>query len=125
MAGYNPYFPATYQPAVQPYQQQYQQPAQQQAQSGLIWVQGETGAKGYLVAPGQTVMLMDSEAQKFYLKSADQSGMPLPLRIVSYSEESSSPQPAKQDMGQYVTRDELEARLAALMPKEEHNESVV
>lgn len=53
MAGYNPYFPATYQPAVQPYQQQYQQPAQQQAQSGLIWVQGETGAKGYLVRRGR------------------------------------------------------------------------
>ena len=130
MAGYNPYFPATYQPMAQ----QYQQPMQgtqmsfanqpQQQQSGLIWVQGEAGAKSYLVAPGQTVMLMDSESQKFYLKSADQSGMPLPLRTFAYSEMSAA-QPVRQDMGQYVTREELETRLAALVPKEESHEPTV
>ena len=63
------------------------QPMQvQQPNNGLIWVQGESGAKSYLVAPNATVMLMDSEGERFYLKSADTSGMPLPLRIFDYKE---------------------------------------
>lgn len=63
------------------------QPVQvQQPNNGLIWVQGESGAKSYLVAPNATVMLMDSEGERFYLKSADASGMPLPLRIFDYKE---------------------------------------
>lgn len=63
------------------------QPMQvQQPNNGLIWVQGESGAKSYLVAPNATVMLMDSEGERFYLKSADASGMPLPLRIFDYKE---------------------------------------
>ena len=56
-----------------------QQPMQQQS-SQIIWVSGEAGAKSYLVAPGNTVMLLDAENSVFYLKSADASGMPLPLR---------------------------------------------
>lgn len=39
-----------------------------------------------MVAAGNTVLLMDSENQTFYLKSADPSGMPLPLRIFDYKE---------------------------------------
>lgn len=96
---YNSYFPVGYQP-MQYYPQQYapqpqqvqnvpqmQQPqiqnGQQQPQqvnptmtSGIIWVQGEAGAKSYLVAPNTTVQLWDSERQTIYLKSADASGMP-------------------------------------------------
>ena len=61
-------------------------PSQTQPTNSLIWVQGEAGAKSYLVAPNATVMLMDSEGERFYLKSADASGMPLPLRIFDYKE---------------------------------------
>ena len=61
------------------------QPVQQQS-SQIIWVSGEAGAKSYLVAPGNTVMLLDAENSVFYLKSADASGMPLPLRIFDYKE---------------------------------------
>jgi hypothetical protein len=61
------------------------QPMQQQS-SQIIWVSGEAGAKSYLVAPGNTVMLLDAENSVFYLKSADASGMPLPLRIFDYKE---------------------------------------
>ncbi len=46
-----------------------------------IWVQGEEGAKAFMVAPGNSVMLMDSENTVFYLKSSDQSGMPLTFLI--------------------------------------------
>ena len=93
---YNSYFPAGYQPMY--YQPAYQppqvaQPVQQttapQTQpqnngNGLTWVQGEAGAKSFLLAPNTTVMLMDSENDTFYLKSADASGMPT-LRIFDYT----------------------------------------
>lgn len=47
-----------------------------QPSNSIIWVQGEAGAKSYLVAPNTTVQLWDSESQTIYLKSADASGMP-------------------------------------------------
>lgn len=73
MAYYNGY-PATYQPLYP----QYQQPViqNQNQQNGVIWVQGEAGAKSYMVAPNSTVTLWDSENQTIYLKSADATGMP-------------------------------------------------
>lgn len=45
------------------------QPAQQPQQNnnGILWVSGEVGAKSYLVAPGTSVLLMDSESEKFYI----------------------------------------------------------
>lgn len=53
---------------------------------GILWVQGEAGAKSYLVAPGNTVQLMDSEANRFYLKTVGADNMPHPLRIFEYKE---------------------------------------
>ena len=99
------------------------QPMQQQS-SQIIWVSGEAGAKSYLVAPGNTVMLLDAENSVFYLKSADASGMPLPLRIFDYKERSAMPQQvaggsvgAEQfNPDRFVTReefDELKASIAS------------
>lgn len=72
-------FPVGYQPYYPQYQAQ-----QTQSPSPLNWVQGEAGAKSFLVAPGNTVTLWDSEAQVIYLKSADASGMPS-MRILDYT----------------------------------------
>ena len=98
-------------------QQQMQQPA---TAASLIWVQGEAGAKAYPVAPGSSVILMDSESNVFYIKSADQSGMPM-LRAFDYVERAavrSTPvQAAQMPQGDYVTRaefDALRAEIAAL-----------
>ena len=101
-------------------------------QSSPLGVQGEAGAKAYMVTAGNSVMLMDSESNVFYIKSSDQSGMPLPLRIFDYTERTSNIQPKPQaapqfDPSQYITRDELEDILAerlkrpakAAKPKEE------
>lgn len=84
---FNPYInPYGYQSPVIPQQQQIAQPAPQQQQGqGLIWVSGEIGAKSYLMAPGNTVMLMDSESSKFYIKSTDNAGMPT-IRTYEYKE---------------------------------------
>ena len=95
-----------YQTMPQPYadrltqlQNQYQQTVnipqiqttqQPQVNQGLLWVSGEVGAKSYLVAPNSTVLLMDSDTQRFYLKSADNAGMPS-LRIFEYSEVTNTP----------------------------------
>ena len=91
---YNPYFPIGYNnnyPQSIPQQQIIPQPATPQNQNtSLIWVQGEAGAKSYLVAPNSTVMLMDSESERFFLKSADASGMPAPLRIFEFREVTAS-----------------------------------
>ena len=93
-----------------------------QNNNGLIWVNGEVGAKSYLVAPGNTVMLMDAENSTFYLKSADASGMPMPLRIFDYKERSAMPfQPASAptsgelvNFDNFVTREEFEQRMASV-----------
>lgn len=95
-----------YQPMPQPYadrltqlQNQYNQAVnvpqmqtvpQQQVNQGLLWVSGEVGAKSYLVAPNSTVLLMDSDSSRFYLKSADNAGMPN-LRIFEYKEVTNAP----------------------------------
>lgn len=54
------------------------------SQGSIIWVQGEAGAKSYLVAPNNTVQLWDSENQTIYLKSADASGMPS-MKVLDYT----------------------------------------
>lgn len=118
-----------YQPYPQPYpdrlaqiQNQYQQavnipqPQNQQINQGLLWVQGEAGAKSYLVAPNSTVLLMDSESSRFYLKSADGAGMPN-MRIFEYNEVLNTPPNALQAKSdglkeldnKYVTREEYDS----------------
>ena len=100
-----------------------QQPSQSQQQynSGLIWVQGEAGAKSFILPPNTTVMLMDSENSVFYLKSSDASGMPLPLRVFEYAEKTATvPQspnfgaqaPNGFDPTNYITRKEFEEFMA-------------
>lgn len=103
----------------QQYNPQPQQPAPSAPaaqQGGMNWVQGEEGAKAFLVAAGNSVLLLDSENPSFYIKSADQSGMPLPLRIFDYTERTqppktppAAPQPQSE---QYVTRAEFDALAA-------------
>lgn len=115
-----------YLPQMNGMQMNQQMPMQQTQpqQGGTIWVQGEAGAKSFLVAPGQTVQLMDSEAEVFYIKATDQSGVPLPLRTFDYKERTTGAQrpvqAAQTQMVEYVTRaefDALAAKLAELAAK--------
>lgn len=121
---YFPQYPQTYQPQVPTpmdrlaqLQSQYQQTVPQavpQTNQGLLWVSGEAGAKSYLVAANSTVLLMDSENPVFYLKSADTSGMPLPLRAFDYVERSQNAPQASPSVpndldSKYVTRAEYDA----------------
>ena len=131
MAYYAPFYRPTYYDQMntpgfnqQPIVQQVQQmptPAPQ-TNNGLVWVQGEVAAKSYPVAPNCTVMLMDSEGERFYLKSADSSGMPLPLRVFEYTERINAPtgdfKGGTSDFSEmddrFVTREEFERRMASI-----------
>ena len=95
--------------------QQMPQTIQQPTQGAPIWVQGEAGAKSFLVAPGQSLILMDSESEVFYIKSTDASGVPMPLRIFDYRERTGAQRPsqaAQTPTTEYVTRAEFEAFVA-------------
>lgn len=100
------------------------------ANNGILWVQGEEGVKAYMVAPGNTVMLMDSDGSSFYLKSADASGMPQPLWVFNYVERVTAPKapvaaPQAQTV-EYVTRadfDRLAARAETLARELEETKS--
>lgn len=93
MNPYQPYYNPQYQSQsqMQPTQMSVTQPQPQQNNS-IIWVQGEAGAKSYLVAPNTTVQLWDSESQVIYLKSADSSGMPS-IKILDYTIREQAAQP--------------------------------
>lgn len=126
---YNNGFPMNYQQMYPSYnyvpQQQLTQPVVQQPvnDNGILWVQGEAGAKSWAVAPGKSVMLMDSESNTFYIKSSDASGMPMPLRIFDYNErtvQQAQPQVAQHneiDTSQFVTREEFNKKLDELFAK--------
>ena len=107
-------FPVGYQPYYQPVYQNSavagQQANQQSQSSGIIWGQGEAGAKSYLVAPNTTVQLWDSENQVIYLKSADASGMPS-MKILEYTVKGSDglAETIKADEGKFISKDELNA----------------
>lgn len=76
---------------------------------GILWVQGEAGAKSYLVAPGNTVQLMDSEANRFYLKTVGADNMPHPLRIFEYKEVIPVESQIPPSPANAVTREEYDA----------------
>ncbi len=86
-------------------------------QQGIQWIQGEEAAKAYLMAPGNSVLLMDSEQSTFYIKSTDRMGMPS-LRVFDYTERETAPKApilaANNLNEEYVTRKEFEALNAKL-----------
>ena len=122
-------FPATYQPnyyysptATQPiynprnwqnttalpsYQQQQQMQANQQLNNNpMVWVQGEAGAKAYVLPPNTTLPLWDSEAQVIYIKSVDGSGKPT-MTILDYVDRN-APKEKEEKSIEYVTKEQLE-----------------
>lgn len=123
---YNSYFPAGYIP--QGYPQNFPQSFQQNypQQNGVTWVQGIEGAKAHPISAGQSALLMDSEGDCFYLKSADQSGMPT-LRVFDYKERINTPSEpknddltrfaTKEDLSLYVTKDDLKSTITELIKK--------
>lgn len=116
MALYNNGYPATYPQYYTPVAPVQVQPQQTNTpvQNGIIWVSGEAGAKSYLVAPNNSVVLFDSEGQVIYLKSADASGMPS-IKVLDYTIRDSAkntpisaPGIADNKMVTYATNEQIE-----------------
>ncbi len=114
---YNSYFPQYY-PNYYGNQQMPPQPPQmpsnapQNSGNSITWVLGENAAKSFPVGAGQTVILMDREEPIMYMKSVDQSGMPLPLRIFDITERTSEKQSSnvtkEVTTNDYVSRKEFD-----------------
>lgn len=105
------------------YQQNYpqmQQFSQGQNVHGLIWVDGEVGAKAYQLPQGlpanQPVALWDTNDTIIYLKSVNPMGMPNPIQKAHYTlEEHRGTGPAKsgaaepeQEPDVYVRKEDME-----------------
>lgn len=115
---YQPYQPPMADQLMQLRQNQYQpnmqQVPQQQAAPSIVWVQNETEAANYLVAPNSAVTLWDSNAPVVYLKQADASGKPS-MKIYDLVERSQRPAQAPQTPAvEYAPLSRLEALEARL-----------
>lgn len=87
-------------------------PTQNQT-NDIIWVQGEAGAKAYLVAPNNTVTLWDSESPTIYLKTADANGVPS-MRVLDFTERTSNAPKSPAEHAckcgdKFILKDELKA----------------
>lgn len=109
---------------------QTSQTAQPQHGPGLIWVDGEVGAKAYQLPAGlpanQPIALWDTNDTIIYLKSTNPMGMPNPLQKAHYTlEEYRGTGPAKSnvsgdeqpdhDMTLYVKKEDMERMKRELM----------
>ena len=107
---YNNYLNRSYQPYPQ---QQFYPNTTQAAQNNIIWVKGKENARSMQLPPNSTVILLDSEVGKFYIKTTDDIGLGK-LRVFSYIEEpdndssTNSSSVPNVDLSNYVTKAELE-----------------
>ena len=83
--------------------QQFQQPQQPNNSVSVVTVQGEAGARIYPVAAGNTVLLIDFDSKKFWLKSTDLNGMPSRFAAFNFTEEI---KPAN-DTDNFISRNEF------------------
>lgn len=119
MAYTNPYFPASaYPSALTPtavgginYSPSYGQTAvplqqpQQQTSLLTVFVDSDAEVNDYPVAAGTTVQLISFKMGKFYLKSTATNGVPQPIRVFSFTEETKAPE----IQNGAVSRDEFNA----------------
>jgi len=115
-AGYNPYPQSQFNNGfIQQIPQTSPTPS-----SSFVWVQGEAGAKGYPVAPGNRIALFDSENPVVYIKSVDLSGKPTDMEIYDLVKREPKPveEPPKVDFTNFITRDEIASIINDSVSKE-------
>lgn len=131
---YNPYAysqAGNYYVGTQTYQPQQsfaQQAPVQPAPQGMIWVDGEVGAKAFQMPSGwpveKPIPLWDTNDTIIYLKSMNAMGMPNPLKKIHYimdEQPNQSAIPAQTsggmsgaDQNMYVSKQEFDARMNEL-----------
>lgn len=116
---FNNGFPVTY-PQYYPYQQPTQQAQTIQQNltpptihADIIQIDDESAVERYPLAAGVSQMFITKAEDKIIIKTMGQSGA-LPLKV--FDERPPEPPKPEFDPCLYVTRDELEKRLASLTP---------
>lgn len=109
--GYNPNpsqsYNGNYTP-VNPYHQQPQKPMYSGSSSNysVAYVNNENEAYSYPVGPGNTIILMDLNNNRFYMKSSDFRGYPQTMRVFEYTEV--IPNHSENNGKDYVSREEFD-----------------
>lgn len=85
---------------------QYQM-SPQSMNPGMIWVQGEAGAKAYTLPNNTTLPLWDSEAQVIYIKSVDNNGKPT-MTILDYVDRNAPNTQEEKTQIEYATKDQVD-----------------
>lgn len=82
--------------------------SQQQHTTGIIWVQGEAGAKAFSnVRPDTPVALWDSEEPVIYIKSVDATGKPS-MTILDYTERTHPETKKPEESVEYATKEQVD-----------------
>lgn len=82
------------------------------AMNNIIWVESEQAARSAPVAFGNSVLFMDKNEDRFYIKSVDQSGVMTGFRRFTRIEE---PEPIPEGMVSKEDFDKLQSRMDALL----------
>ena len=69
--------------------------------NNMVWVQGEAGAKAFVLPNNTTLPLWDSEAQVIYIKSVDANGKPT-MTVLDYTDRN-TPEQKQEVPAEYVT----------------------
>ena len=77
----------------------------QNQNNNIIFVQGEVGAKSFQLQPNQSVMLLDNDDSKFYIKTTDSTGMST-LKAYRFEEIKEEPKVSDEN-NKYVTKEEF------------------
>ena len=88
----------------------------QEKENGIVWIQGgKATAQAYPVAPGEDIVLRDSENPFAYFKSVGKDGKPQPMEIfqkveneVIEKQEDLSEFIKKEDLNDYATHKDLD-----------------
>ena len=91
-----------------PQPQQYQQYQNYQQQNNnviVVPVQGESGASMYPVAAGNTVLLMDFNTKRFWIKATDINGLPSKFAAFDFTE---MVRPLPQNENNFISRNEFD-----------------
>ena len=96
-----------------------------QSQNNIIWVNGKENARSMQLPPNSTVILLDNETQKFYIKTTDDIGLGK-IRVFSYSEEPDVDTIQKTglintdlDLSNYVTKEQFQKVIGEIKDNEQ------
>ena len=78
--------------------------------TNIVWTMGLESAKAYPISPGRTILLMDSESPRFFIKTVDMNGYASLKAYTFQEEEAAVNNPAA---AEYVTKSQLEEAIAA------------